>query len=82
MPSMPTVFRWLSQHEEFRAMYTAAREAQATTSSRSCWRSATTRAMTGWRGRLRTAAPSSFRTRSGSTEAGCGLTRDDRFSLA
>jgi hypothetical protein len=29
MPSMPTVFRWLSQHEEFRAMYTAAREAQA-----------------------------------------------------
>jgi hypothetical protein len=35
MPSMPTVFRWLSQHEEFRAMYTAAREEAITTAAAS-----------------------------------------------
>ena len=29
MPGMTTVFRWLAQHEEFRAMYGAARQAQA-----------------------------------------------------
>jgi hypothetical protein len=29
MPGMTTVFRWLAQHEEFRGMYAAARQAQA-----------------------------------------------------
>ena len=29
MPGMTTIFRWLAQHEEFRTMYGAAREAQA-----------------------------------------------------
>src|SRR5215469_7237431 len=29
MPSLRTVFTWLARHDEFRAMYTAAREAQA-----------------------------------------------------
>jgi hypothetical protein len=29
MPGMTSIFRWLAQHEEFRAMYAAAREAQA-----------------------------------------------------
>jgi len=29
MPSLRTIFTWLARHDEFRAMYTAAREAQA-----------------------------------------------------